>query len=196
MKKYAPMKMIGKSRFVNYYNSWQEDKAALLGRMERLISENREYADKKNYGHLCNLITSLAMVMILEEKGHAREEAVRRVADAMYEFIKPQIASMNRLASHGWFVPFLKAAMPVKFKNTLGHGWAVDFPKCGKNEFSMVTHQCIYQQLFSKYNMPEMTAVFCKVDDILYGKLPRAEFLYTQQIGTGGSMCDYTFKKR
>ncbi len=96
MKKYVPMKMIGKSRFVNYYNSWQEeDKAALLGRMERLISENREYADKKNYGHLCNLITSLAMVMILEEKGHAR-----------------------------------------------------------------------------------------------------AEFLYTQQIGTGGSMCDYTFKKR
>ena len=46
------------------------------------------------------------------------------------------------------------------------------------------------------YNMPEMTAVFCKADDILYGKLPRAEFLYTQQIGTGGSMCDYTFKKR
>ena len=39
MKKYVPMKMIGKSRFVNYYNSWQEeDKAALLGRMERLIS--------------------------------------------------------------------------------------------------------------------------------------------------------------
>ena len=44
--------------------------------------------------------------------------------------------------------------------------------------------------------MPEMTAVFCKVDDILYSNLPRAEFLYTQQIGTGGSMCDYSFRKK
>lgn len=44
--------------------------------------------------------------------------------------------------------------------------------------------------------MPEMTAVFCKVDDILYSELPRAQFLYTEQIGTSGSMCDYTFKKR
>ena len=30
----------------------------------------------------------------------------------------------------------------------------------------------------------------------LYSNLPRAEFLYTQQIGTGGTMCDYTFRKR
>ena len=35
-----------------------------------------------------------------------------------------------------------------------------------------------------------------KVDDILYSELPKAEFLYTEQIGRGGSMCDYTFKKR
>ena len=32
--------------------------------------------------------------------------------------------------------------------------------------------------------------------NILYSELPRAEFLYTEQIGRGGSMCYYTFKKR
>lgn len=40
------------------------------------------------------------------------------------------------------------------------------------------------------------TAVFCQVDDMMYSVLPRAEFLYTQQIGRGGTMCDYTFRKR
>lgn len=40
------------------------------------------------------------------------------------------------------------------------------------------------------------TAVFCQVDDMMYSALPRAEFLYTQQIGRGGTMCDYTFRKR
>lgn len=40
------------------------------------------------------------------------------------------------------------------------------------------------------------TAVFCQVDNMMYSVLPRAEFLYTQQIGRGGTMCDYSFRKR
>ena len=40
------------------------------------------------------------------------------------------------------------------------------------------------------------TAVFCQVDYMMYSVLPRAEFLYTQQIGRGGTMCDYSFRKR
>ena len=77
-----------------------------------------------------------------------------------------------------------------------GFGWDVEFPKCPNDCFTMITHKCIYQQLFTKYGMPEMTAVFCEVDDLMYSALPRAEFIYTEQIGRGGSMCDYTFKKR
>lgn len=86
--------------------------------------------------------------------------------------------------------------MPIKFAHTLGFGWDVEFPKCPNDRFTMITHKCIYQQLFTKYGMPEMTAVFCEVDDLMYSALPRAEFIYTEQIGRGGSMCDYTFKKR
>ncbi len=48
--------------------------------MSRLISENPDYADQKNYGHMCNLVTSLAMVMTLEEKGVPRSEAQNAVA--------------------------------------------------------------------------------------------------------------------
>lgn len=78
----------------------------------------------------------------------------------------------------------------------LWKGWDVEYPKCVSGVYSMVIHKCIYRQIFSKYGMPEMTAIFCKVDDIMYSDLPRAEFIYSEQIGRGGSMCDYTFKKR
>lgn len=197
MKKYIPQKMIENSRFCTFFKTLSEDeKQQLITKIDRLVEENSEYADDKNYAHLCNLLASLALVMILEENGKTRDEARKTVADAMYEYINPQIASIEKLAGHGWFVPFLKFAMPIKFKNTLGYGWDVEFPACPKDTFSMTTHKCIYQQIFTKYGMPEMTAVFCKVDDILYSNLPRAEFLYTQQIGTGGSMCDYSFRKK
>ncbi|MBQ8195332.1 MAG: L-2-amino-thiazoline-4-carboxylic acid hydrolase [Oscillospiraceae bacterium] len=196
-KKYDPEKMIAKSRFKDFYNELKkEEQLRLTALMTRLIKENSEYADSKNYGHLCNLITSLAIVLMLEENGRSRKEAEDIVAAAMYKFIEPQIDVMQKLASNSWFVGFLKISMPIKFRNTLGYGWNVEFPECPKDTFSMITHSCIYHQIFSKYGMPEMTAVFCKVDDILYSNLPRAEFLYTEQIGRGGRMCDYTFKKR
>lgn len=196
-KKYNPQKMINKSRFKDFYGKWErKEQLQLVNKMTQLMNENLEYADSKNYSHLCNLITALAMVMILEENGKKRKQAEETVADAMYTFIEPKIASMQKLASNGWFVGFLKISMPIKFRNTLGYGWKVEFHKCSKNTFSMTIHRCIYHQIFRKYGMPEMTAVFCKVDDILYSNLPRAEFLYTEQIGTGGSMCDYTFKKK
>lgn len=197
MKKYIPDRMIRKSRFIAFFETWNEnEKEQLITQLNRLIKDNQEYADSNNYGHLCNLLTSIAMIMVLEQNGKTREEAEKEVSEAMYEYIKPQIVSMKRLASHGWFVRFLKITMPLKFKKTLGYGWNVEFPKCPSDTFTMITHKCIYQQLFAKYGMPEMTARFCKVDDILYSDLPRAEFIYTQQIGNGGNMCDYSYKKR
>jgi hypothetical protein len=196
-KKYIPRKMIPRSRFRDLYKEWdEEDRALLLDKMNVLLFENSQYTDSKNYGFLCNLLTSLAIVQVLESKGMPRKEAEQYTADAMYKFIEPQIKSMKKLASNGWFVRFLKLTMPMKFRNTLGYGWDVEFPKCGRDEFSMITHKCIFHQIFEKYGMPEMTAIFCKIDDILYSDLPRADFLYSQQIGNGGTMCDYTFRRK
>ena len=196
-KKYIPRKIIPRSRFRDLYKEWnEEDRALLIDKMNVLLFENSQYTDSKNYGFLCNLLTSLAIVQVLESKGMPRKEAEQYTADAMYKFIEPQIKSMKKLASNGWFVRFLKLTMPMKFRNTLGYGWDVEFPKCGRDEFSMITHKCIFHQIFEKYGMPEMTAIFCKVDDILYSDLPRADFLYSQQIGNGGTMCDYTFRRK
>ena len=196
-KKYIPRKMIPQSRFRDLYKEWdEEDRALLIDKMNVLLFENSQYTDSKNYGFLCNLLTSLAIVQVLESKGMPRKEAEQYTADAMYKFIEPQIKSMKKLASNGWFVRFLKLTMPMKFRNTLGYGWDVEFPKCGRDEFSMITHKCIFHQIFEKYGMPEMTAIFCKVDDILYSDLPRADFLYSQQIGNGGTMCDYKFRRK
>lgn len=196
-KKYIPRKMIPRSRFRDLYKEWdEEDRALLIDKMNVLLFENSQYTDSKNYGFLCNLLTSLAIVQVLESKGMPRKEAEQYTADAMYKFIEPQIKSMKKLANNGWFVRFLKLTMPMKFRNTLGYGWDVEFPKCGRDEFSMITHKCIFHQIFEKYGMPEMTAIFCKVDDILYSDLPRADFLYSQQIGNGGTMCDYTFRRK
>ncbi len=96
-KAYDPIKMIFQSRFRDNYKTWRsDDKSSLVNTMTRLIGENSSYADPNNYGHLCNLITSLAMVMVLEENGKTRQEAQDSVANA----IQPMTPSMQELASH------------------------------------------------------------------------------------------------
>lgn len=120
-KKYDPEKMIAKSRFRNYYTTWEpNDKLNLISRMSQLLGENSEYADSKNYSHLCNLITALAMEQVLEENGKPRREAQETVANAMYDFLKPMVPKMQKLASLGCFVRILKITMPLKFGNTVG----------------------------------------------------------------------------
>ena len=43
--------------------------------------------------------------------------------------------------------------------------------------------------------MSEMTKGFCIVDNLMYDNLPKTKFSYTQRIGEGRKVCDYTFER-
>lgn len=132
---------------------------------------------------------------MLIDYGYDKEKAQDIVFDAMYKYLEPTVPKMQKLASHKWFVSMLKKLMPIKFKFKCGYGWKITYPKTNKNEFTMITHKCIFKEIFTKYNMPNMTVGFCKVDNLLYDNLPNTTFSYNERIGKGGSVCDYTFKR-
>ncbi len=196
MKKYKPKKMLRESRFRDLAKSLsKEEYRFALSNIDQLLIENKEYVDEKNYGYLCNLLSSIALVWMYEKEGKSREESQKLVLDSMYEYLKPKIPSMQWIAKHRWFVPLLKKMMPRKSSRTCGYGWKITYPEAPKNTFSMVTHSCIFAQIFSKYGMPEMTKGFCMVDNLMYDRLPKTKFFYTQRIGEGGQFCDYSFQR-
>lgn len=194
--RYNAKKMLRGSRFKDFSKTLSADELEkTIKNMDRLIEENVEYTDKQNYAHLSNLFSSLALVWTFIDEGKSKEESQRIVFDAMYRYLEPKIPTMEWIAKHKWFVPLLKWMMPKKFKRTCGHGWKITYPKAPKNEFSMITHLCIYADIFRKYGMPEMTKGFCKVDNLMYGSLPKTRFSYSERIGEGGKVCDYVFKR-
>ena len=133
MKDYDPRKMISDSRFsVLFADSDKAMQEKVLSRIGRLVSDNRPYADDKNYGFLCNLFTSLAFVFSYEERGRTREESIAIVRNAMYDFVKPQIDTMKKLSRLPVFVPFLKVYMPIKIRKTAGYGWNIELPQAPK----------------------------------------------------------------
>ncbi len=194
--KYKANKMLKKSRFIDLSKKLNKEEYEItLKYIDKLISENKEYTDKANYEYLCNLFSSLGLVWMYMEKGKTKEESQKIVFDAMYEYLRPKVKSMQNLASHKFFVPLLKKIMPLKIKKTCGYGWDIEFPKTHKYKFSMTTNKCIFAQIFTKYGMSEMTKGFCAVDNLMYSELPHTKFYYTQRIGEGGKYCDYSFER-
>lgn len=60
-------------------------------------------------------------------------------------------------------------------------------------EFDML--KCPYTDYCKKYGCEELTHIFCKNDEYAYGNLPGIKFIRTETIGTGGSCCDFKFKR-
>ncbi len=77
MKKlYQPLNMVMNGRYAVLYgkltSAEQED---TLTRMSVLIEEEKEYEDKGNYGHLCNILPTIAIDEALQKHGMTPEEA-------------------------------------------------------------------------------------------------------------------------
>ena len=68
----------------------------VLKRMARLIEENREWYDRGNYGHLCNILPTLAIDEALQASGKTPKESLEILSKYMWGALKPE--KMQRLA--------------------------------------------------------------------------------------------------
>ena len=86
--KYDPKKMAAVSRYRNYFPTLSSDiQQDILKRMDELIAEEQEYCDKGNYKHMAQILTSIAIYVVLQGHGQSEQEAYRAVSE--------------RLATHG-----------------------------------------------------------------------------------------------
>jgi hypothetical protein len=53
---------------------------------------------------------------------------------------------------------------------------------------------CFYFDTFSKYGMPELTASFCRVDDLTYGNMSsHVKWQRSKTMASGADSCDFCF---
>ena len=197
LKKYNAKSMIKKSRHINYFNTLDDNlKKDILKRINELIDEEKEYADRGNYGHLCNLLSAIAIFEVLQKHGKSKEEALNIIGDEMYKFIQKTKEKFQRLSKKRWFWSVMKKIIPIGFKMGSGYGWKFTWHKnLPKNEFRFETNECIYQKILKNRNLEELGPVFCKCDIINYGQLNAIDFKRTKTLCYGDDMCDFAFIK-
>lgn len=195
MKKDNPLRMINAGRYKTCFAELSpEIQADVLVRMERLIDENRQWYDRGNYGHLCNILPTLAIDEALQAVGKTPEESLDILSRYMWGALKPE--RMQRLAEKRFFMPLMKVVVPLGFRMKSGKGWHYVWHKDtdGPDEFHFECTECLYKHIFSHYGVLERFGpMFCHSDIINYGNLPHTDFIRTQTLCQGGDLCDFRF---
>ena len=191
--KYKSDIMIKKSRHINYFNTLDKEiQNEVLKRIDELAQEEKEYCDKGNYGHMCNMLSLVAIYEVLQKHGKSEEEAYRIVSEEMWKFLDP--SSMQKLARYSFFLPLMKKIVPFGFQKGSGYGWQYvwhnDDPE---DRFSFECKQCIYAQILGKRKLLKLGSMCCHADIINYGNLPYTDFIRTKTLCQGGDCCDFLF---
>lgn len=126
--KYIPQELVKTSRYRNYFPTLPEDiQDDIYARMSELIEEEKQYCDKRNYKHMAQILTSIAMYEVLQKHGKNEEEAYRIVSEEMWKFLDP--SGMQKLAKKKFFLPLMKKIVPFGFRQGSGYGWQYTWHK-------------------------------------------------------------------
>ena len=193
MKKYIPEQMVKVSRYQNFFPTLDAGmQADVYARMRELIEEEREYCDKRNYEHMAQIITSIALYEVLQRHGASEEEAYRAVSEEMWAFLDP--SGMQKLARMRFFLPLMKRVVPFGFKHNSGVGWRYtwhgDDPK---DRFRFETNECIYEKILGRRGLLKLGTMCCNADVINYGSLPYTDFRRTKTLCYGDDCCNFEF---
>lgn len=184
-------------RSLNYKHFCHLDdvaQAQVLARMEVLIREEKEFCDRGNYQHLCDILSTIAMFETLCSQGMSKDQAIEAVGNEIYKALEPRRLTMERLAKHRWFWWLMRTILPTAFRLGSGTGWRFTwFPRQPKREFKFEVNECIYQKIFAKHNVKCLGPMICHSDIVLYGTLPHIDFQRKGTLCYEDAICDFKF---
>ena len=185
--------MVKISRYQDFFPTLDNDiRRDIYRRMAELIKEEQEYCDKRNYDHMAQILTSIAMYEVLQKHGISEEEAYKTVSEKTWAFL--DLTSMQKLVRKSFFLPLMKKIVPMGFKKKSGNGWRYTWHKDDpKDRFHFEYNECIYAKILGKRGMMKLGAMCCHADIINYGSLPYTDFIRTKTLCQGGDCCDFLF---
>ena len=140
------------------------------------------------------ILPGLAYYQILREGGETQEYALAMIDQAFEVLFLDNIAKMKTLGRLSFVYPFLRIFIKPAIRQYPPDGWKIDWLQNDRNAIRFNMKSCFYFDTFSKYGAPELTASFCRVDDLTYDKMsPHIKWQRSRTIARGETYCDFCF---
>ena len=115
----------------------------------------------------------------------------------MWEYVEARAGVFRKVLRHKGVLRLMGKLLPTLFAKGSGYGWQYEWhtDKVTDRYLQFECHKCIYQQIFSKYGVPELGSAFCHCDDINYGHIPGVIFTRKHTLCRDGQSCDFLFTR-
>jgi hypothetical protein len=167
----------------------------VYARYRDLYSNHELPKNPKLQWHLIEgILPGLAFYQILRESGELQESALAIIDQAFEQLFSDNVKKMKKLGHFPFIYPFLRLYIKPAMHKYPPEGWKIEWAQNDKKAIRFNMRSCFYYDTLSKYGAPELTASFCRVDDLIYGNMsPDLLWQRTKTIARGDACCDFCF---
>jgi hypothetical protein len=162
-----------------------------------LVAETPLPKNKALRWHLTgNILPGLALYrVLLQEFGGDQQAALAEVDDAfrIKTVAKSRSLSMPLKLLPNPF-PLFKLIFPQVMKGFPPEGWDITYVENSGDRIAFNVTRCFYLNTLTAFGAPELTASFCKSDDVMAESFPPSiRFVRPHTLGRRHVMCDFQY---
>jgi hypothetical protein len=133
------------------------------------------------------ILPGLAFYQILRESGEAQESALVIMDRAFGQLFSDNVKKMKKLGRLPFIYPFLRLFIKSAMRPYPPEGWKIEWAQNDKKAIRFNMKSCYYHDVLSEYGAAELTASFCRVDDLIYENMsPALAWQRKMTIARGG----------
>lgn len=162
-------------------------RSAIAAELEGAVSESSPARAAIVRGRV---VPNVALYRALQEEGSTAEEALETVRRIFLSMVEKASAYMRAFDS----LPFSFALFRSLFAGMRKKGyWDCQVLRDDPGRVRVDIVRCLWHDACKAYGCPELCAMFCDSDDIMYGDLRRIGFARSGTLGKGADRCDFDY---
>ena len=166
-------------------------------RYNELYAEREQYASRALRQHLeKNILPGVAIYRTLLEETETQERAFELMETVFRDWAAEIRPTMERMGKLPFFYALMRALIkPMTRSQFPEPGWQTEWIEVSGGELSFIMHRCFYKDVLESYGVPEITKLYCWMDDLIYeGVSPHMGWARTKTLGRGDECCDFKFE--
>ena len=167
-------------------------------RYDDLYAERKKYENRALRQHLEeNILPGIALYQALLDDPDTQQRSMDLVEAAFTEWAAPNRRFMERLGRLPFFYGLMRALIkPVMRRNFPAEGWETEWVESSGDALAFNMTRCFYLDVLVEYGVPELTAFYCRMDDLVYDDVsPHVKWDRKHTLGRGDDCCDFRFER-
>lgn len=171
--------------------------ARAQARYDALYNERPHFTHPALRWHLEHkILPGLALYQVLSKESNDRDAVLSETGSLLAIGSRAFTKFVNMYR----YLPLPFAIMRKIFRASLlafpHQGWDIDQIEQSEKSFAFTVHRCFYLDVLTAYGAPELTAVYCRLDDLLYAAWsPSIKWERTKTLGRGDDCCDFRWSR-